>query len=270
MRRSSTRVVSSCEWISRTARSKCISMHQLAQRQKRAGGGALRARPPPGTSSRGSPCRATPARPLESARPSPTGDAVRHLDRDLRLSTLAVLLYALGVGLFLQLLWVRAAGERPHTRTSRLQPRACAKPGKSCTTRKPRSRGCATARRPATRLRPRRPTRRLAPRRNVLRRQRRSRRPRLRRRSRPPQERQRSPRRSAGRLPRKKPAPKKAATTKRAAKKPTSRKKKTGAEGPAGSDLIAEARSQAHAHSHLTGGRQRHHPAPSSPVRAVW
>jgi len=56
----------------------------------------------------------------------------------------------------------------------------------------------------------------------------------------------------------KKPAPKKAATTKRAAKKPTakkptSRKKTTGAEGPAGSDLIAEARSQAHAHSHLTG-----------------
>ena len=51
----------------------------------------------------------------------------------------------------------------------------------------------------------------------------------------------------------KKPAPKKAATTKRAAKKPTSRKKTTGAEGPAGGDLIAEARSQAHAHSHLTG-----------------
>ena len=51
----------------------------------------------------------------------------------------------------------------------------------------------------------------------------------------------------------KKPAPKKAATTKRAAKKPTSRKKTTGAERPTGSDLIAEARSQAHAHSHLTG-----------------
>jgi MFS family permease len=33
---------------------------------------------------------------------------VRHLDRDLRLMTLAVLLYALGVGLFLQLLWVYA------------------------------------------------------------------------------------------------------------------------------------------------------------------
>ena len=33
---------------------------------------------------------------------------MRHLDRDLRLMTLAVLLYALGVGLFLQLLWVYA------------------------------------------------------------------------------------------------------------------------------------------------------------------
>lgn len=41
----------------------------------------------------------------------------------------------------------------------------------------------------------------------------------------------------------KKPAPKKAATTKRAAKKPTSRTKKTGPEGPAGGELIAEARS---------------------------
>jgi len=38
-----------------------------------------------------------------------------------------------------------------------------------------------------------------------------------------------------------------------AAKKPTSRKKKTVTEGPAGGELIAEARSQAHAHSHLTG-----------------
>jgi hypothetical protein len=43
------------------------------------------------------------------------------------------------------------------------------------------------------------------------------------------------------------------AAKKPAAKKPTSRKKTTGAEGPAGGDLIAEARSQAHAHSHLTG-----------------
>jgi len=33
---------------------------------------------------------------------------VRHLDRDLRLTILAVLLYGLGVGLFLQLLWVYA------------------------------------------------------------------------------------------------------------------------------------------------------------------
>jgi len=33
---------------------------------------------------------------------------MRHLDRDLRLMMLAVLLYALGVGLFLQLLWVYA------------------------------------------------------------------------------------------------------------------------------------------------------------------
>ncbi|HEY5386651.1 MAG TPA: MFS transporter, partial [Thermoleophilia bacterium] len=33
---------------------------------------------------------------------------MRHLDRDLRLMTLAVLVYALGVGLFLQLLWVYA------------------------------------------------------------------------------------------------------------------------------------------------------------------
>ena len=65
-------------------------MHQLAQRQKRAAAGP-----------RG------PAR--------PTGDAVPHLDRDLRLTALAVLLYALGVGLFLQLLWVRAAGERTYT-----------------------------------------------------------------------------------------------------------------------------------------------------------
>ena len=33
---------------------------------------------------------------------------MRHLDRDLRIMTLAVLLYALGAGLFLQLLWVYA------------------------------------------------------------------------------------------------------------------------------------------------------------------
>ena len=33
---------------------------------------------------------------------------MRHLDRDLRLTVLAVLLYSLGVGLFLQLLWVYA------------------------------------------------------------------------------------------------------------------------------------------------------------------
>ena len=51
----------------------------------------------------------------------------------------------------------------------------------------------------------------------------------------------------------KKPAAKKPAAKKPAAKKPTSRKKTTGAERPAGADLIAEARSQAHAHSHLTG-----------------
>ena len=62
----------------------------------------------------------------------------------------------------------------------------------------------------------------------------------------------------------KKPAPKKPAVTKPAApkkptakkptaKKPASRKQKTGAGGPAGAELIAEARSQAHAHSHLTG-----------------
>jgi hypothetical protein len=53
----------------------------------------------------------------------------------------------------------------------------------------------------------------------------------------------------------KKPAAKRRAPAakKPAAKKPTSRKKTTGAEGPAGGDLIAEARSQAHAHSHLTG-----------------
>lgn len=52
----------------------------------------------------------------------------------------------------------------------------------------------------------------------------------------------------------KKPAPKKAAAKKpTAAKKPSSRKNKTVNEGPAGGELIAEARSQAHAHSHLTG-----------------
>jgi hypothetical protein len=53
----------------------------------------------------------------------------------------------------------------------------------------------------------------------------------------------------------KKPAAKRRAPAakKPAAKKPTSRTKKTGPEGPAGGDLIAEARSQAHAHSHLTG-----------------
>ncbi|HEY5386740.1 MAG TPA: hypothetical protein VIL79_02445, partial [Thermoleophilia bacterium] len=53
----------------------------------------------------------------------------------------------------------------------------------------------------------------------------------------------------------KKPAAKRRAPAakKPAAKKPTSRKKTTGAERPTGSDLIAEARSQAHAHSHLTG-----------------
>jgi len=52
----------------------------------------------------------------------------------------------------------------------------------------------------------------------------------------------------------KKPAPRKPAAAKKpAAKKPTSRKKKIGPEGPAGGELVAEARSQAHAHSHLTG-----------------
>src|SRR5450759_3884965 len=51
----------------------------------------------------------------------------------------------------------------------------------------------------------------------------------------------------------KKPAAKKPAAKKPAAKKPTSRKKKTGAEGPAGAELIAEARSGVHARSHLTG-----------------
>jgi hypothetical protein len=52
----------------------------------------------------------------------------------------------------------------------------------------------------------------------------------------------------------KKPAPRKPAAAKKpAAKKPTSRKKKIGPEGPAGGELLAEARSQAHAHSHLTG-----------------
>ena len=51
----------------------------------------------------------------------------------------------------------------------------------------------------------------------------------------------------------KKPAAKKPAAKKPAAKKPTSRKKKTGAEGPAGAELTAEARSGVHAHSHLTG-----------------
>src|SRR5665647_2064685 len=96
-----------------------IEVHQYASTRtatKARGRRGLAGPPAPRTSSRGSPGRATPARSLESARPPPTGDAVRHLDRDLRLSTLAVLLYALGVGLFLQLLWLRAAGERPHTR----------------------------------------------------------------------------------------------------------------------------------------------------------
>ena len=52
----------------------------------------------------------------------------------------------------------------------------------------------------------------------------------------------------------KKPAPRKPAAAKKpAAKKPTSRKKKIGPEGPAGGELVAEAHSQAHAHSHLTG-----------------
>ena len=53
----------------------------------------------------------------------------------------------------------------------------------------------------------------------------------------------------------KKPAAKRRAPAakKPAAKKPTARKKKTVTEGPAGGQLIAEARSQAHAHSHLTG-----------------
>jgi hypothetical protein len=49
------------------------------------------------------------------------------------------------------------------------------------------------------------------------------------------------------------PAAKKPAAKKPTAKKPTARKKKTVTEGPAGGQLIAEARSQAHARSHLTG-----------------
>lgn len=48
-------------------------------------------------------------------------------------------------------------------------------------------------------------------------------------------------------------AAKKPAVKKPAAKKPTSRKKKTVTEGPAGGELIAEARSGVHARSHLTG-----------------